>query len=125
MKKKVSFLIAIAISGFAIHFMNYKPAQTFNNRLDKLLLTANAQNAEWGNGGDMTWDEICQMLIDLDIVMTGVDTTVPTTETINFVHAYLDNYDLTGDPVFAYQQDPYGGWHSVQVDDCDGQPNMC
>lgn len=125
MKKKLSIIITTVTFCFAIHLMNYKPEQIFNSDLENLLLTANAQNAEWGNGGDMTWDDIAQMLIDLDADIAGIDTSTPTNEVINFVHAYLDNYDLTGDPAYSWQQDPSGGYHSIQTDDCDGQPNAC
>jgi hypothetical protein len=124
MKNKI--LVGIAAGMFAVATVFSFNLSNANGgvsdmSLDYALNNAMAQNSELTGGKDMTWDDVASVLNDWDSIFWGkgwADWNDTYNDTIcDWVHAYCDNYDLTGDPVF----DKTGR----QTDDCDGQPNRC
>lgn len=125
MKKYFIVAVAVLVSFASLEFKEDGKINEFE------LKRAYAQNSDYteANGGDMTWDDIADILNDWDSNIWGDgfgdEEDTYNDEICDNVHSFCDTYDLTGDPVSEWDMDPSGNYHSVQTDDCDGQPNWC
>lgn len=131
MKKYFVYFTAFALVSVTVLNFNLSFSESNNLTLSNLEAAAcEGGEVSTGDAGqDMTWNDVYGMLNDFDRAL------IPphllnghqafNASVCNTLHAYCDNYDLSGDPAYGWVVTSNGTSQYQQIDDCDGQPNFC